>query len=364
MKKYGILVALLALAGSWFVGGALLPSAVAASPTYKMDLQCWPQGGPYFEQVKFFGKRIEKYSNGRIKVNVLPGGTVCPMTKEFDALETGALKWAVTSPNFSLGRLGRVGGLFGADPAGPNATELFAWYRYGEAHTFWKEVLERAKANIMVIGGPLHLTGAESFGWFKKPITSLNDFKGIKYRCMGLYGEVAKKMGAAVVNLPGGEIYQAYERGVIDGFEYCTPSMDLSAGFHNLKAVRMEPGMQSTTSLSLLMVRKDTWEKVPDEFKPIIEAAAWGGIEDYAWSTLEDAKAIRKFEELGVKTHFLPQEVQREIVKQIETLYEELGKSDPLFKKVAESRNQFLKEFRSVDYVVQPRYEWKYAFSK
>jgi TRAP-type mannitol/chloroaromatic compound transport system substrate-binding protein len=286
------------------------------------------------------------------------------MTKEFDALEQGAIKWAATSFNFNLGRLGRVGGLFGASPAGPNAQELFSWWKYGGAHKYAAQMMKRAKADVMVIGGPLHLTGAESFGWFKKPFTSLNDFKGIKYRCMGLYGEVAKKLGAAVVNLPGGEIYQSYERGVIDGFEYCTPSMDYSAGFHNLKAVMMEPGMQSTTSYSSLMVRRDTWEKVPDEFKAVIEAATWGGMEDYAWMMMEDAKAMVKFKEAGVKIHFLPKEVQKEIVSMVDKLYGELAAKDELFKATLEDQNKFLENFRSVDYVVQPQYKWKYAFSK
>jgi TRAP-type mannitol/chloroaromatic compound transport system substrate-binding protein len=363
MKKV-LLVVVMALALIGISTVADGPGSANAQSTYKMDLATWPPGGPYLEQIKMFAKRVEKYSGGRIKVNVLAGGTVCPSTKEFDALETGAIKWAGTCFNFNLGRVGKVGGLFGADPAGPNATELFAYYRYGDAHKLIEEMMKRAKTEVMVIGGPLHLTGAESFGWFKKPITSLQDFKGMKYRCMGLYGEVAKKMGAAVVNLPGGEIYQAYERGVIDGFEYCTPSMDYSAGFHNLKAVRMEPGMQSTTAMCSLMVRKDTWTKLPDELKPIVEAASWGSIEDYSWMMLEDAKAVKKFEEMGVKTHFLPKEVQKEIVKQIELLHVELGKADPLFKKVSDNRNEFLKAFRSVDYVCQPRYEYKYPFSR
>jgi TRAP-type mannitol/chloroaromatic compound transport system substrate-binding protein len=363
MKKMLLVLAMaVALAGTSMVADGPIPGY--AQSTYKMDMVSWPPGGPYLEEVKMFGKRVEKYSAGRIKVNVLAGGTVCPSTKEFDALETGAVKWAATCFNFNLGRVGKVGGLFGADPAGPNATELFSWWRHGEAHKLAEEMMKRAKTEVMVVGGPLHLTGAESFGWFKKPINSLQDFKGMKYRCMGLYGEVAKKMGAAVVNLPGGEIYQAYERGVIDGFEYCTPGMDYAAGFHNLKAVRMEPGMQSTTAMASLMVRKDTWAKLPDEFKAIIEAASWGSIEDYGWMMLEDAKAVKKFEEMGVKAHFLPVDVQREIVNQIEKLYEELGAADPLFKKVRDSRNAFLKDFRSVDYVCQPRYEWKYKFIK
>jgi TRAP-type mannitol/chloroaromatic compound transport system substrate-binding protein len=365
MKRGFILATMLFLFCGIFVIGWHFPAANAAGPaTYRMDLQAWPPGGPYLEQIKMFAHRVETYSGGRIKVNVLAGGTVAPSTKEFDALETGALKWAATCFNFNLGRLGKVGGIFGANPAGPTAVELFAWYRYGGAHKYIAEMLKRAKSNVLVIGGPLHLTGAESFGWFKKPITKLSDFKGMKYRCMGLYGEIAKKLGAAVVNLPGGEIYQAYERGVIDGFEYCTPAMDYAAGFHNLKAVMMEPGFQSTTAMASLMVRKDTWEQLPDEFKKIIEAASWGSMEDYAWMMIEDAKAMIKFKEAGVKIYTLPKEVQMEIVKAADELYAQLAKEDPLFKAVYEEQSSFLEKWRSVDYVCQPRYEYKYPFSR
>jgi TRAP-type mannitol/chloroaromatic compound transport system substrate-binding protein len=217
---------------------------------------------------------------------------------------------------------------------------------------------------MVIVGGPVAYTGAESFGWFRKPVTSLSDFKGMKYRCMGLYGEVAKKLGAAVVNLPGGEIYQAFERGVIDAFEYCTPAMDYSAGFHNLKAVRMEPGFQSTNAALIFMTRKDTWAKVPNELKPVIEGATWASMEEYAWLMLEDAKAIKKFEEAGVKAHFLPKDVQREIVRLVDELHKELGAQDPLYKRVNDSLEKFYAEFRSVEYVCQPRYEWKYSFSR
>jgi TRAP-type mannitol/chloroaromatic compound transport system substrate-binding protein len=357
-------VLLAAMAGAVLAAALIVPAPCPAASTYRMDLQAWPPGGPYLDMVKMFGQRVEKLSAGRIKVNVMAGGMVTPSTKEFDALESGAIKWAVTCFNFALGRLGRVGGLFGASPAGPNATELFAYWKFGNAHKFSSEMLKRAKADLLVIGAPMHLTGAESFGWFKKPITQLSDFKGMKYRCMGLYGEVAKKLGAAVVNLPGGEIYQAYERGVIDGFEYCTPSMDYSAGFHNLKAVMMEPGFQSTTSMASLMVRRDTWESLPKEFQTIIEAASWGCMEDYAWSTMEDAKAMVKFKEAGVKVYLLPEAVQKEVVKIVDKLYDELAGQDPLFKAVLEDQRKFMGEFRSVDYVVQPRYEYYYPFSR
>lgn len=363
MKRMPVLLVVIAVAFGFSAMDVATPAPASAQSTYKMDISCWPPGGAYLEQMKLFGKRLEKTSSGRIKVNILAGGMVCPSTKEFDALETGAIKWAGTSFNFALGRLGKVGGLFGATPGGPNPQELYAWWRWGDAHKFAGEMLQRAKADLMVIGAPLAITGAESFGWFKKPITSLSDFKGMKYRCMGLYGEVAKKLGAAVVNLPGGEIYQAYERGVIDGFEYCTPAMDYTAGFHNLKAVRMEPGMQSTNAEMLLMTRKDTWKAVPDDLKAIIEAATWS-MEEYAWLMLEDAKAIKKFEEAGVKVYFLPKEVQREIVRKVDELHKELAAQDPLYKKVHENQEAFYQTYRSVEYVCQPRYEYKYPFSK
>jgi len=128
MKRGFILGTMLFFFWGIFMVGLDIAPAYAANPaTYKMDIQCWAPGGPYLEQIKMFAKRVETYSGGRIKVNVLAGGTVAPSTKEFDALETGALKWAATCFNFNLGRLGKVGGIFGANPAGPTAVELFAW---------------------------------------------------------------------------------------------------------------------------------------------------------------------------------------------------------------------------------------------
>jgi len=336
------------------------PPAAPEAELYIMDLQAWMPGGSYYKQVEMFCERLERLSNGQIKVNLHAGGELCPSCKEFDALESGAIKWAVTCFNFNLGRLGQVATLTGAVPAGPNATELYAWHMQGDRKKLMDEIMESADTDVIVVGGPLHLAGAESFGWFKKPITSPDDFKGMKYRCMGLFGTVAKELGAAVVNLPGGEIYQAFERGVIDGFEYCTPSMDYSAGFQDLKAVMHEPGLQSTTAQGELMVRRDTWDAVPENLKTIIIAASEMSMIDYTWIHMQDAEAMVKFKEAGVEMVNLPEDVQMEIYNLVQEVHHEYCAKDPLYKKVYDNQQAFLDKYRIVEYRVQPEYRWKY----
>ena len=335
------------------------PSAPAGE-VYDMDLQAWMPGGSYLEQIKMFAGRVEDMSAGRIDVTVHAGGELCPSCSEFEALESGAIDWGATCFNFNLGRFGKVSGLFGAMPCGPNPTELYSWLEEGGERDLINECMQKADTDVMVVGGMLHLAGAESFGWFKEPINSLSDFDGMKYRCMGLYGDVAQKLGASVVNLPGGEIYQSFERGVIDGFEYCTPSMDYAAGFHDLDAVMHEPGMQSTNAMCRLMVREDTWNDVPSDLRPIIDAASRMSMIDHAWIHMQDAEAMIAFEEAGVQIHVLPQDVQAEIVALVEEVHEENCAADPFYKKVYDAQQEFLDKYRIVEYTVQPSYEWKY----
>jgi len=334
--------------------------AAPAAEVYKMDLQAWPTGGSYFEEVKMFATRLEEISAGRIDVTLHAGGELCPSCAEFDALESGAIDWGATCYNFNLGRFGKVAGLFGALPCGPNPTELYAWLEIGGERDLINACMEKSDTDVIVVGGMLHLAGAESFGWFKKPITSLSDFKGMKYRCMGLYGDVALKLGASVVNLPGGEIYQAFERGVIDGFEYCTPSMDYAAGFQDLDAVMHEPGMQSTNAMCRLMVRQDTWNDVPDDLKPMIEAASSMSMIDYAWIHMQDAAAMIAFQEAGVQVAHLPEDVQAAIYDMMQVVHAENCAADPFYKEVYDAQQAFLDTYRIVEYQVQPEYKWLY----
>ena len=71
----------------------------------------------------------------------------------------------------------------------------------------------------------------QPLGWFKKEIKSADDFKGMKYRTVGLSADLFKEMGAAVTILPGGEIVPALDRGLLDAAEFNNPSSDILLGF-------------------------------------------------------------------------------------------------------------------------------------
>ena len=134
--------------------------------------------------------------------------------------------------------------------------------------------------------------------------------------------------------------------------------MDYAAGFHDLDAVMHEPGMQSTNAMCRLMVREDTWNEVPDDLKPIIEAASSMSMIDHSWIHMEDAKAMAAFEAAGVEIAYLPDDVQASIFELVQVVHEENSAADPFYKLVYEAQQDFLNAYRTVEYKVQPEYRW------
>lgn len=213
---------------------------------------------------------------------------------------------------------------------------------------------DRKGLNIHVVG-PCGFSSAELFGWFNKPMLSLGDFKGMKFRTAGCWGEMVTEMGAAVVFLPGGEIYESMQRGVIDCFEFSTPGADYSAGFHELGAYMHGPGVHAPQSCFEFLVNKDRWNELSPDLKAIVTHAAeamtvrlWG-VYDYS-----DMEAMDALKEYGTEFVYLPEDLQREIVKVANEYYDEKAKEDPFFAKVLESQREFAKRYRAFKAFAQP----------
>jgi TRAP-type mannitol/chloroaromatic compound transport system substrate-binding protein len=208
------------------------------------------------------------------------------------------------------------------------------------------------------VGGPINLTGAELFGWFKQPVTSTADFDGLKFRTAGVWGEVVDSLGGSVVTLPGGEVYQAFERGVVDAFEFCCPSMDWAMGFQDLGAYMHVPGIHSTCAVTLLHVSKTEWEALPADIQSIIENASYANASrSVYWMDTEDAVAMEKFKEYGTEIVTLPDAVQAEIVEQADAMYDRYSQEDEFFAEVVKSKREFFDSYRYLKNQVQPTYD-------
>jgi TRAP-type mannitol/chloroaromatic compound transport system substrate-binding protein len=108
------------------------------------------------------------------------------------------------------------------------------------------------------------------------------------------------------------------------------------------------------------MVRQDTWNEVPNDLKPIIEAASRMSMIDHSWIHMEDAAAMLKFEQAGVEIAHLPEDVQAAIYELVQVVHEENCAADPFYKEVYDAQQEFLNTYRIVEYMVQPEYRWLY----
>ena len=198
-------------------------------------------------------------------------------------------------------------------------------------------------------------TSAELFGWFAEPITSMDDFKGMKFRTAGIWGEMLNEAGAAVVTMPGGEIYEAMQRGVIDAFEFSTPGVDWSAGFQELGAYMTGPGIHAPESAFEMLINKDKWNALTPDLQDIVNRACEANtIRVWALIDYQDMLAMTKLKDYGTKFVYLPEDVQKAIVAIANNKYNEIAKTDEFFNKVLMSQREFAAPYRDFKDFAQP----------
>ena len=115
---------------------------------------------------------------------------------------------------------------------------MTAWMYEGNGLKLMREFY--AKYNI--VNFPGGNTGAQMGGWFRKEIKSVADLKGLKFRIGGFGGKVLERIGGVPQNIPGGEIYQALEKGTIDAAEWVGPYDDQKLGFNKVAPFYYYPG--------------------------------------------------------------------------------------------------------------------------
>ena len=190
--------------------------------------------------------------------------------------------------------------------------------------------------------------GPETSGWFKKPIKSLEELKGLKMRFFGLGAPVMQKMGVSTQLLAGADIYPALERGVIDATEFSMPTIDIKLGFYQIAKNNYYPGWHQQVSCGEFLMHKPTWEGLPDAYQAMIENSAGRQIM-WTWSETEaeNPKAMGEMlSKYGVTNHRWSDEVLATLERAWFEVLKEKSAADPLFKRVADHYLAFRKEFK------------------
>jgi len=255
-------------------------------------------------------------------------------------VQNATVEMAHTAPYYFFGK-DETFALGCAIPFGLNSRQMTAWQYEGNGLKLMREFY--AKYNI--ISFPMGNTGAQMGGWYRKEIKSVADIKGLKMRIGGFAGKVLERMGGVPQNIPGGEIYQALEKGTIDATEWVGPYDDQKLGFNKVAPHYYYPGWWEGGPQLDLYVNTKAYEALPAEYKGIIEcASAFAHTEMQAKYDARNPAALRQLVAAGTKLQRFPKAVMDAAFKESMAVYSELSAKNPNWKKVYEDYAKFRSE--------------------
>ena len=184
-------------------------------------------------------------------------------------MQAATVEMAHTAPYYFFGK-DPTFALGCAIPFGLNSRQMTAWMYEGNGLKLMREFY--AKYNI--VNFPGGNTGAQMGGWFRKEVKSLADMKGLKFRIGGFGGKVLERIGGVPQNIPGGEIYQALEKGTIDAAEWVGPYDDEKLGFYKVAPFYAYPGWWEGGPQLDFYINDKAFNGLSAEYKAIVETAA------------------------------------------------------------------------------------------
>lgn len=352
-------------------GGAAalgFPAVVKAQAAITMRFQStWPTKDIFHEYALDFAKKVNDMSGGRLKIEVLPAGAVVKAFDLIDAVNKGTLDGGHGVAAYWYGK-NTAYSLFGTGPCfGMDANMLLSWMEYGGG----KELYDELQHNIMKFNVQGFLYGpmpTQPLGWFKKEVKSAEDFKGMKFRTVGLSVDDFKELGAAVVALPGGEIIPAMDRGLIDAAEFNNASSDRVLGFPDVSKVCMLQSYHQPMEAFEILFNKTKYDGLPADLKAIIKYAVQASSADMSWKAIDrySKDYMEMAEKQGVKYYKTPKEVLEAQLKGWQKIMDEKSKENPFFAKVIASQKAYAARAAkwSKDTIVNMDLAYEFFFGK
>jgi len=324
-----------------------LVAGPAAAQNYKWKMTTsWPSGIPLYTDIaELYAQTVEKLSGGQMKIQVLPGGAISPALEVTDSVRKGIAEMGHTWPGYDIGRDATTA-ILGGYAGGMESVPMLHWLYTGGGKELWRQFREE---KFGVVSFPMGIRPPEAFAHSHKPIRNLDDFKGLKMRTVGAWAQILPGLGASVVSLPGGEVYQALERKVIDATEWATPGENVISGFHEIAKYVIVPGAHQPSAPFELSINKEKFDALPDTLKAVLEEAAeYTTFESWVRIGRLDMGAMEIFKKNGNEIIFLSPETQKRAHELGKEWAAAKAKDNPWFKKVMESQDKFEQEWSAV----------------
>jgi TRAP-type mannitol/chloroaromatic compound transport system substrate-binding protein len=286
------------------------------------------------------GKTVDEMSGGRFRIEVFPGGQIMESLDCFDAASRGTIEAFMASPQYWNTREPAVE-WFGTIPFGMNPAGMAAWYYQGDG----LRLFEEAYATFNLVPRPAFPNAPQMGGWYRKKINAIGDFKGLKMRIPNLGGKVMARAGATTILTPGGEIYAALERGVIDTAEFAGPHEDMKLGLHRTARYYYYPGWHEPGTVNEFAFNKKAYEALPIDLRRMLDHAA-AAAQVYSLTAYHTTNAIaleRLRTEFKGKVEILqfPAPVLRDLRKVAAEVVKEESEKSPMARRVHASYTKF-----------------------
>ena len=287
-----------------------------------------------------FAKAVDEMSGGRFRIEVRAGGEIMAPFDCFDAASRGTIEAFFASPQYWNDREPALE-WFGTIPFGMNCQGMAAWYYQGDGLRLWEE----AYAPFNLVPRPAFPVAPQMGGWFRKKVNAMGDFKGLKMRIPNLGGKVYAKAGATTVLTPGGEIYAALERGVIDAAEFVAPHEDMKLGLHKTAPYYYYPGWHEPGTVNDFGFNKNAYEALPVDLRRMLDHAAAAAqiysVTDYHTKNAIALERLRTEFKGKVEILQFPASVLRDLRKVAVEVVKEGSEKSPMARRVHASFTKF-----------------------
>jgi TRAP-type mannitol/chloroaromatic compound transport system substrate-binding protein len=339
ISRRNIVKATIAAGGAAVLG---FPNILKAQGVTTMRWQStWPQKDIFHEFALDFAKKVNEMTGGDLKIDVLPAGAVVPAFQLLDAVSKGTLDGGHGVLSYHYGKSNALA-LWGSSPAyGMDANMILAWHKYGGGKELLTKLYNSLGANV--VSFPYGPMPTQPLGWYKKVVTKPDDFKGMKFRTVGISIDLFQGMGAAVNALPGAEIVPALDRGLIEAAEFNNASSDRALGFQDVAKICMLQSYHQNAEQFEILFNKTKFDGLPEKMRAIIAYAVDAASADMSWKAID--RYSKDYIELQTKDkvrfYRTPDSVlqkQLEIFDQVEA---KKSAEVPMFKEIAESQRAF-----------------------
>ncbi len=338
-----ILKAVVAGFAAAFLAGGVAAQQPAGVKSLKMQ-STWPASLTLQDNFKYFAEKVDKLTGGQVKIEALAAGQIVPPFEILDATSKKVIDGGHGISYYWVGK-NKAATLFSNTPAGivgMDQMDYLGWIYEGGGLDLWWEFYQK-ELKLNVVAFPILPASPQAFGWFKRPIKNLADFKGMKCRQTGIVAEIFQRMGMQTVNMPGGEIVPSAQRGVIDCAEWVGGIEDLRLGLPQVWKFHYTPGMHESASIGELIINSEVWAG----FTPQQQEAVRVAVNDtfIRWWIKWQRQNAEAIEEMRTKhgTQILrtPPEILIAFLKAWDEIAKEESAKNPFFKKVLDSQRAY-----------------------